>query len=218
MLGVYPDLMPDLPLPLDDSLYAEPFNEELAMKCAFVLFDRMTTLDFIGFYDAVTRLKSMHFMEEFTWETCAMSPGVTDDRGLRLAADVVGPSLAPYDVLFIPGGFGTRQLQNEAACVDWLKSAQPVPLKVSVCTGALLLGAAGFLQGKRATTHPNAFKALAPYCAEVVDERVVDSGNVITARGVSSSIDLGLYFVERLAGTGVRNQIAAQMDYPYHWR
>jgi len=188
------------------------------MNCAFVLFDGMTALDFIGFYDAVTRLKSMHFMDDFAWQTCAMSPCVSDDRGLRLTADVVGQSLAAYDMLFIPGGLATRQLQNEAACDTWLQSAQPVPLKVSVCTGALLLGAAGFLRGKRATTHPNAFKELESYCAEVVDARVVDSGNVITARGVSSSIDLGLYFVERLAGTAVRNKIAAQMDYPYQWR
>lgn len=86
---------------------------------------------------------------------------------------------------------------------------------VSVCTGALLLGAAGFLQGMRATTHPNAYKELEQYCADVVDERIVDSGNIITARGVTSSIDLGLYVVERLAGIDARNRIAAQMDYPY---
>jgi cyclohexyl-isocyanide hydratase len=74
-----------------------------------------------------------------------------------------------------------------------------VPLKVSVCTGALLLGAAGFLQGRRATTHPSVYKELEPYCGMVVRERVVDEGDVITAGGVSASIDLGLHLVERLA-------------------
>ena len=188
------------------------------MKCAFVLFDRMTTLDFIGFYDAVTRLKSMNFMDSLEWQICSVTKCVADDRGLYLEADSVGQSLASYDMLFVPGGFGTRQLQNEVAFVDWLRTAQPVPLKVSVCTGALLLGAAGFLQGMRATTHPNAYKELEQYCADVVDERIVDSGNIITARGVASSIDLGLYVVERLAGVDACNRIAAQMDYPYKWR
>jgi cyclohexyl-isocyanide hydratase len=85
-----------------------------------------------------------------------------------------------------------------------------------VCTGSLLLGAAGFLRGKRATTHPAAFEALRPHCARVVDDRVVDEGDVVTARGVASSIDLGLRLCERLAGAEVRERIALQMDYPYY--
>ena len=88
-------------------------------------------------------------------------------------------------------------------------------LKTSVCTGALLLGSAGFLTGKHATTHPNAFDELNPYCASVVDQRVVDEEEVVTARGVTSSIDLGLHLVERLAGSEARVGIAKQMDYPY---
>lgn len=88
-------------------------------------------------------------------------------------------------------------------------------LKASVCTGALLLGSAGFLTGKRATTHPNAFGELEPYCDTVVDQRVVDEGDVVTGRGVSSSIDLGLFIVERFAGADARIRISKQMDYPY---
>ena len=88
---------------------------------------------------------------------------------------------------------------------------------MSVCTGALLLGAAGFLRGRRATTHPNAYKELEPYCGTVVHDRVVDEGDVITARGVSSAIDAGLHVVQRIAGADARMRIAAQMDYPYRW-
>ena len=124
-------------------------------------------------------------------------------------------SLSEYDMIVVPGGFGTRSLQHDKAFMDWLSSAEPVKLKTSVCTGSLLLGAAGFLIGKRATTHPNAFDALKPYCHAVVDQRVVDEGEVVTARGVSSSIDLGLHLVERLAGKDARAAIAEQMDYPY---
>jgi cyclohexyl-isocyanide hydratase len=117
----------------------------------------------------------------------------------------------------VPGGFGTRTLQHDRSFLDWLKTAQSARLKVSVCTGALLLGAAGFLQGRRATTHPSAYKELKPYCAAVVEERVVDEGDIITGRGVSSAIDLGLHVVQRLAGADARDRVAAQMDYPYRW-
>jgi transcriptional regulator GlxA family with amidase domain len=187
------------------------------MKAAFILFDRMTALDFFGFYDPVSRLKSMKILDDFEWRVCAMSRQVADDRGLRLEADAVAGSLEGFDMLFVPGGFGTRALQRDAEFVGWLKTARSARLKVSVCTGALLLGAAGFLRGRRATTHPNAYKELETYCAAVAHERVVDEGDVITARGVSSSIDLGLHVVRRLAGTTAWERIAAQMDYPYRW-
>jgi cyclohexyl-isocyanide hydratase len=120
-------------------------------------------------------------------------------------------------MLVVPGGFGTRTLQHDRSYIDWLQTARPVPLKVSVCTGALLLGAAGFLQGRRATTHPSAYKELEPYCGRVVRERVVDEGDIITARGVSSAIDMGLHLVQRLAGPEARDRVATQMDYPYRW-
>lgn len=187
------------------------------MKAAFVVFDRMTALDFVGFYDAVTRLKSMKIREDFEWRVCAMREQVEDDRGLKLEADAVGGSLAGFDLLFVPGGFGTRTLQHDPAFVEWLRTVRPAALKVSVCTGALLLGAAGFLRGRRATTHPSAYRELEPYCATVVPERVVDEGDVITARGVSSAIDLGLHVVGRLAGNEARARVAVQMDYPYDW-
>jgi transcriptional regulator GlxA family with amidase domain len=187
------------------------------MRAALVMFDRMTALDFFGFYDPVTRLKSMDILPEFEWRVCATERQVADDRGARIVADSVAESLADYDVLFVPGGFGTRALRHDKTFVEWLSSAAPVPLKTSVCTGALLLGAAGFLQGRRATTHPSARAELAPYCTAVVDQRVVDEGDVITAGGVSASIDLGMHVVERLAGAAARARVATQMDYPYRW-
>ena len=187
------------------------------MKTALVVFDRMTSLDFIGFYDPVTRLKSMKIMDDFEWRICSTTQHVVDDRGLRIEADAVGEPLDSYDMLFVPGGFGTRNLQHDRSFIDWLKTARSVPLKSSVCTGALLLGAAGFLRGRRATTNPSAYKELEPYCGVVVHERVVDEGDIITARGVSSAIDLGLHLVQRLAGADAHDRIATRMDYPYRW-
>jgi cyclohexyl-isocyanide hydratase len=187
------------------------------MQTAFVVFDGLTALDFVGIFDPLSRLSSMRLMPEFQWRICALAETVSDGKGLRLVADSVGESLEAYDLVVVPGGLGTRSLQHDAAFIQWLQTAASVPLKASVCTGALLLGAAGILQGKRATTHPNAFTELGPYCAQVVDDRIVDTGDVITARGVTAGIDLGLYLVERFAGPDARAAAARQMDYPYRW-
>ena len=192
-------------------------RERKLMKAAFIVFDGMTALDFIGFYDPITRLKSMKIIENFAWNVCAQSAEVTDDRGLKFKADTVGATLECYDMIVVPGGFGTRKLQHDDTFMRWIKTAANVPLKISVCTGALILGAAGFLKGRRATTHPSAYQELEPYCATVVKERVVDEDCIITARGVSSSLDMGLHVVERLAGAEARARVAAQMDYPYRW-
>ena len=187
------------------------------MKAAFVVFDRMTSLDFIGFYDPVTRLKSMKIIDDFEWRICATTQHVVDDRGLRIEADAIAEFFSSYDMLFVPGGFGTRSFQHDRSFVDWLRTASSARLKVSVCTGALLLGAVGFLRGKRATTHPSALKELEQYCRAAVPDRVVDEGDIITAGGVSSAIDAGLHLVQRLAGPDARVRIATQMDYPYKW-
>ena len=183
------------------------------MKAALVIFERMTALDFVGVYDPVTRLKTMGLMPELSWDVCAHTERVADDRGLAFTPTRVAEPLHCYDLLIVPGGLGTRALVEDAGFVGWLRTAAPCGLKASVCTGALLLGAAGFLEGRRATTHRNAFGELERFCREVVDERVVDGGDVVTARGVTSAIDLGLHLVERFAGKEARERIRKQMDY-----
>jgi cyclohexyl-isocyanide hydratase len=185
------------------------------MKAALIVFDDLTALDFVGFYDPLTRLKSMAILPELEWRICARTQQVTDDRGMCVVADSVNETLAGCDLLYVPGGFGTRTLRHDDEFIDWLKTANKASLKISVCTGALLLGAAGYLRGLRATTHPSAMKELEPYCGQAVGERVVDEGGVITAGGVTSAIDLGLHVVQRLAGIEARKRIARQMDYPY---
>ena len=191
------------------------------MKAALVVFDGMTYLDFVGFYDGVTRLKSMNIIPDFEWRICSNRKEIGDDRGptgMKMLADSIMEPLGGYDLLYVPGGMGTRKLQHDAGFVDWIRTAAPVKLKVSVCTGALLLGAAGFLKGRRATTHPRALKELEPYCGTVLTDRVVDEGDVITGSGVATSLDLGLHVVQRLAGAEARDRVANQMCYPYRWK
>ncbi len=183
------------------------------IKIAFVIFDGMTALDFVGVYDPVTRLKKAGFVPHLRWEICGKSSPVFASTGLRFAASRSGDELDSYDMIIVPGGIGSRKLMHDAGFVEWLKTATPCQYKVSVCTGALLLGAAGFLAGKTATTHPSAYDDLRPMCAAVSDRRVVDDGDVITARGVTAGIDLGLYLCAKLAGDEARDAIREQMDY-----
>lgn len=191
------------------------------MKAALIVFDRMTYLDFVGFYDAVTRLKSMSILPDFDWRICSNVERVSDDRGshgMTMVPESILEPLDGYDLLYVPGGMGSRTLKEDAAFLSWLRTAKSAKLKVSVCTGALLLGAAGFLEGKRATTHPSALADLGPYCGKVIEDRIVDEGDVITGSGVATSLDLGLHVVERLAGADARERIAKQMCYPYRWK
>ena len=184
------------------------------MKAAFVIFDGLTLLDFVGVYDPLGRLKTMQFSPDFEWRVCSPVPNVRDDRGLVVVPDEVGESLSGYDLVIVPGGHSTRRLQKDRQLVDWLATAATASIKATVCTGSLLIGAAGFLVGRPATTHHSALDELRQYTNEVRQERIVDSGDVVTAGGVTAAIDLGLHLVERISGTVVRQQIARQIEYP----
>ncbi|MBD3189183.1 MAG: DJ-1/PfpI family protein [Candidatus Heimdallarchaeota archaeon] len=188
------------------------------MRIAFIIFNGMTTLDFIGVYDPIIRLKTMGFLPTIHWDICSFTSEVRDINNLAVVPTRVRASLANYDLLIVPGGFGTRKYVTSKEFLDWLKTSEDSKMKSSVCTGALLLGAAGFLKGQQATTHPSAFEELAKYCPVIKDQRIVESGNIITARGVTASIDLGLFLSEKLAGESVKEQIRKQMDYPYDFR
>ncbi|MGO4537644.1 DJ-1/PfpI family protein [Paenibacillus sp. 2TAB19] len=188
------------------------------MRLAFILFDDMTTLDFSGFHNAVTWLKKRGIVENMTWDYCAAAEEITDDRGMRVKADLVLPHLGDYDVVFIPGGMGTRRLVGDASFIEWLRTAGGAEYKASVCTGAVLLGAAGLLAGKRATTNPNAIELLVPYCDTAVKERYVRDDTVFTGGGITASVDLGLFFIESIWGEAVAAEIQQTMDYPYYKR
>jgi len=183
-------------------------------RIAFLVFPRLTLLDFVGAYDALRRIATMSIDPEVTHRIIGTEPEIADETGLVVKPDGVYEDLAPFDLLYVPGGLGTRALMDDARLLDYLKTWGPARPLASVCTGALLLGRAGYLRGRRATTHHRAYDLLRPLCREVVtDRRVVDEGQVVTAGGVASSLDLGLYLVEKFWGADARVRIAAQMEY-----
>lgn len=182
-------------------------------RIAFIVFNDITLLDLVGVYDPVTRLKSMDYIPDLEWDICAISEEIKDNFGFTVKVDKIKPDLSQYDTIIVPGGFGTRPLKDDADCINWIKQAEGARYKASVCTGALLLGAAGFLEGKKATTNRSAFELLKPYCQEVQREKVMEDGGVITAGGVSSSLQLGLYLCEKWAGKEARDKIQDKMDF-----
>ena len=135
------------------------------MRMAFVIYDGMTALDFIGAYDPLTRLHTMNLLPDVTWHICATTTTVRDRDRLRFVPDLVGEPLSGYDLVFVPGGFGTRELVDDADFLAWITTAtDALPAHLGLLR-LLLLGAAGLLKDVRATTHPTAYEQLRPFVA-----------------------------------------------------
>ena len=183
------------------------------MKIAYIIFDGITWLDFIGVYDPISRLKSLNYIPNLTWDICSFTDTVSDNFGLEIKPTKIRETLTDYDAIIIPGGFGTRKLQFDNEFLNWIKTADTIKYKISICTGSLILGASGFLKDKKATTNYQEYETLKQYCKEVLTDRIVEDENVITAGAVSASLDLGLYLCEKWAGQNSKNEIKKRMSY-----
>ena len=183
------------------------------MKLAYITFNGITWLDLIGCYEPISKLKSNNFLPDLSWDICGFTENNADIFGLEVKPSKIKNPLADYDAIIVPGGIGTRELQFNPEFVSWLNTANQVKYKISICTGSLLLGAAGFLKDKTATTNFQEYETLRPYCKIVSEERVVDDNNTITAGAVSASIDLGLYLCEKWAGREAAETIRKKIDY-----
>lgn len=183
------------------------------MKIAFVVFDGITWLDLVGVYEPVSKLRSLGYLPEMSWDFCSFTDTASDYGGFRIIPTKIKNNLGEYDAIIVPGGKGTRELMHDEAFLNWLREAKHIKQKISVCTGSLLLGAAGFLQGKEATTHFDEYETLEPFCKEVLAQRIVADGDCITAGAVSSSIDLGLFLCREWAGDDAALMVRYKMDY-----
>src|SRR3954454_18069336 len=179
------------------------------MEIAIPLYDRFTTLDAVGPYEVLWRLPGARVC----WVGTEARPYSTD-RGLQLIAEATLDEVPAPDVLVVPGGTGTRDALGDERLVEWIRAADATSTwTTSVCTGALLLGAAGILDGLRATTHWAYMDDLARYGAEATADRVVRQGKVITSAGVSSGIDMALTLAARIAGDDVAQAIQLRIEY-----
>jgi transcriptional regulator GlxA family with amidase domain len=181
------------------------------VQIAIGLYPGFTALDAIGPYQVLSNLPGAEVV------LCAEERGrLDDDNGLLhfVIDHNFGDAPSP-DVLLVPGGLVTRRIARErGAIVDWIAAAHPkTTYTTSVCTGALLLGAAGILDGLDATTHWIAYDELRRYGARPTEQRVVFQGKVVTAAGVSAGIDLALALVGELAGPEIAQAIQLGIEY-----
>jgi len=179
------------------------------LSFGFVVFDNLTQLDLAGPFEVFGRVPGARV--ELVGESRAP---VRSDVGLNLYPDRSIEDGGGFDVLCVPGGPGVTEAIRSERLIRFLATeGQKVKYLTSVCTGALLLGAAGLLQGKRATTHWLSLELLPLVGATPVRERVVRDGNLFTGGGVTAGIDLGLTVAAELAGADEAKAIALILEY-----
>lgn len=181
------------------------------MHIAIPLYDRFTALDAIGPYEVLARLPGA----EITFVGDRTGPVRADTGMLALTVDERFDAGAAPDIVVVPGGPGTRAMLEPGPLHEWIRAVHPgTQWTTSVCTGALILGAAGLLDGLEATTHWGALDELAPLCATAVgDRRIVAQGKVVTAAGVSAGIDMALWLAAQVAGDDIAKAIQLGIEY-----
>ena len=184
------------------------------MIIALGLYQGFTALDAIGPYEVLTYLPGAEMV------ICAERTGVVDDHNdlVHLRVDATFADVPSPDVLLVPGGpIAGKYAADGHPIVDWIRAAHPrTTWTTSVCTGALLLGAAGLLEGLPATTHWSAYDELASYGAQPTEQRVVTSARIMTGAGVSAGIDFALTLAAKIAGSEVAQTIQLAIEYDPH--
>ena len=180
------------------------------MRITFLIFDNLTTLDAIGPYEVLSRLPGAEVT--FVGETVGIKR--SDPPALGLVADRSIDEVKSTDILLVPGGVGEEQVREKPHMLEWVREIhQTTQWTTSVCTGALVLGAAGLLKGLPATTHWSALEKLRAFGAEPRSERLVEHGKIITAAGVSAGIDMALHLARRVAGDTYARAIQVGIEY-----
>ncbi len=183
------------------------------MDIAILLYDQFTATDCVGPYDVLQLMPNT----TVTFVGAEARPYRTDMGQMAIIADREISDVPKPDMVLIPGGIGTVAAMGDDAVVDWVRSASETATYVtSVCTGSLLLGAAGVLEGLTATTHWGAKDMLEPLGATYVAERFVDHGRIITAAGVSAGIDMALHLAAQIHGDDVAKMIQLAIEYDPH--
>ena len=180
------------------------------MQIAALVFDAITPLDIVGPIEVLARLPGAEIV------IVGKQRGPVRDPRTHwtLTAEASIAEVPRPDVLVLPGGAGVRPLCAEEPILEWLRLAHgTTSWTTSVCTGSLLLGAAGLLRGLTATTHWASRELLEQFGARYVEERVVQQGKIITSAGVSSGIDMALTLVAKMAGDDVAKGIQLSIEY-----
>ena len=184
-------------------------NEAPRWQIGMLLFPRLTQLDMTGPYEVLARLPNakVHLIAR------SLDPVMTD-RGMAIVPTMTFAACPQLDVIMVPGGPGQQDLMEDAMVLEFLRNqARAAKYVTSVCTGSLVLGAAGLLKGKRATCHWAAIENLKALGAIPVSERVVVDGTIVTAAGVASGLDFALTLAAILEGEATAREIQLQIEY-----
>jgi transcriptional regulator GlxA family with amidase domain len=190
----------------------------MTTRIGVLLFDGVEELDWAGPWEVLASWAQRWPDDGIEVFTLAGEDGpVTCAKGARVLPDRTLAGAGPLDVLVYPGGRGTREHVDDSDRLDWVRGvAAGGALVTSVCTGALVLAAAGLLDGRAATTHWSTLDRLATLGTDVAvrpDDRFVDAGDVITAAGVSAGIDMALHLVARLHSPGRAREVRRYIQY-----
>ncbi|HEY2718938.1 MAG TPA: DJ-1/PfpI family protein [Solirubrobacteraceae bacterium] len=180
------------------------------MNTAILLYDGFTALDAIGPYEVLSRLPGA----SVTFVAADAGPVRTDNGMLSVTAERSLDEVPAPEIVLVPGGPGEVAARAGGPALDWLRAAHETSTwTTSVCTGSLILAAAGLLDGKRATGHWLAIDKLQELGADAVSERVVFDGKLVSAAGVSAGIDMALALAARIAGDTVAQAIQLGIEY-----
>lgn len=180
------------------------------MQIAYLLYDRFTALDITGPHDVFNSVPG----NEAVFVAEKAGPIRNESDTLSLVADASLEEVTSPDIVVVPGGFGNRMLLDHEPLHEWIRGVHETSTwTTSVCTGSLLLAAAGLLDGAPATTHWLARDVLATLGANPVPDRVVEHGKIVTAAGVSSGIDMALTLVTKINGPEVAQAVQLGIEY-----
>jgi len=198
-----------------------PVTPNAPRHVQLLIFDDVEVLDFAGPFDVFGVTGVRTGPAPFRVETVGLSKASIRARnGLEVRPTTSIDEATHCDVLVLPGGFGTRREMHNTTLLRWIsRQAESTEAILSVCTGALLLGRAGLLQGLDATTHHVAFDELAqasPWTRVVRGARFVDNGRIVTSAGISAGIDASLHVVAKLLGHAVAAETAGYMEYDWN--
>jgi putative intracellular protease/amidase len=174
------------------------------------IYDRFTALDAVGPYEVLSRLPGA----EVVFAAGSAGPVRTDTGSLGLVADVSLEHITACDVLVVPGGPGSRTIQGDESFLDWVRAIDATSSwTTSVCTGSVILAAAGLLEGLLATTHWSAIEQLESFGATYGAQRVVTEGKFMTSAGVSAGLDMALTLAGLIAGHDIARAIQLALEY-----
>ena len=183
------------------------------MRVGILLFDGVEELDAMGVYEVLAKAKQLHPQLDLVVRTRARQEMITAALGMKMLAHEVRADFGDLDLLVVPGGPGRAEVVKDPGILDDILAFGTEKPIASVCTGALILKEAGLLAGRKVTTHRDARDELQGV-ASVVPDRVVEDDLVITAGGVSASIDLGLHLLKKYFDGELAHEVAARIEYP----